>query len=173
MNEQAKPAAAFAKAALILFLIRMAAGLLIQIFPAAAAVLIGGRNSTADFSAISPLMRLMPLAIAAGVFLLCYGLVMSSIRSDDHRSARLALTVIMVVLTLNPNVSIVRSYFTSAWLDRTVNPSAIAAYQILQTADGLAGMIASIAYPLLTSAAAINWYRTREPAPQTPDGVMD
>ena len=162
MSEQSKPEVSFAKAALVLFLIRMTAGVLVQLFPSAAAKLIGSRISSADYSAVSPLLRLMPLVIAAGIFLLCYGLVMSSIRSGDHKSARTALAIILIVLALNPIVSTVRSYFNAVWLGRTASPAALAAYSTLRTLDGLAGMIASIAFPLLTAAAAIQWYRTKE-----------
>ena len=162
MSEQSKPEVSFAKAALVLFLIRMAAGVLVQLFPSAAAKLIGARSGTADFGSIPLLLRAVPLLMTAGAFLLCYLLVMNGIRRASQRDAQLALTVILIVLALNPVVGTLRSWFSAALISHASGASSLAAYSILNTAEGVAGLISSIAYPLLTAAAAISWFRTRE-----------
>lgn len=164
MSEQSKPEVSFAKAALVLFLIRMTAGVLVQLFPSAAAKLIGARNDTADFGSIPLLLRVVPLLMTAGAFLLCYLLVMNGIRRASQRDAQLALTVILIVLALNPVVGTLRSRFSAALISHASGASSLAAYSILNTAEGLTGLISSIAYPLLTAAAAISWFRTRENA---------
>ena len=164
MNGQPKAEVSFAKAALVLFLIRMTAGVLVQLFPSAAAKLIGARSGTADFGSVPLLLRVVPLLMTTGAFLLCYLLVMNGIRRASQRDARLALTVILIVLALNPVVSILLSQFSAVLLSRTAGASALAAYSILNSAEGVAGLISSIAYPLLTAAAAISWFRTRENA---------
>ncbi len=160
MNDRRSIVTLYAKIALILYLIRFGVSLLIELFPAAVFGLFGQDARTAaaagQFNAV---LRFLPLICGAGVFLVCWYLVQASVKSNTKESAKLALTVILAVLVINPVASLISGHFSVLMLAHGAGSEDVAAYSLLKTAESYAALISCISYPLLAAAAAVNRWR--------------
>ena len=162
MNDKTKTIALFAKTALILYLIRFGLSLLIELFPKPVIALLGGHEDAAAAAVRSDaLFRFLPLFCSAAVCLVCWYLVQKSVKSNTRESAGFALTVILVVLVLNPVATLFADRFSVLLLAHGAGSDDLAAYSLMKTAEGYVSLISDISYPLLTAAAAMNWYRCR------------
>ena len=161
MNDKTKTIALFAKTAWILYLVRTAALVLTELFPGGALKLFGRGELAANAEKISIVIRVLPALLAAAVFFGCWYLVRRSIRSDDRAQAQSALIAVIAVLVASPLLSLAGSLIVRSIILRQVGVDAYAGYTLLSTAKSYVGMISAASYPLLTAAAAMNWYRCR------------
>ena len=154
----------FAFIGLMLKLVSAAVQLMIRIFPVPFLGLLHFPASDLTDQirqvTLSP-VELSALFVSCGLYAVLYFLLRQNLRTNGS-SAGFILGLVLTYVILSPIVSIVVQQVYLLLVSHLTGAAMLGAASTINTACGYAGLLATASVPLLASAAAMNWQRTKD-----------